>query len=76
MVSGSAGGTIVTGYEDITERRRAEEALHDRYEQETLSAALQDPLTGLPNRLLLLDLVEQALAAPDAIATTCSRWWF
>jgi diguanylate cyclase (GGDEF)-like protein/PAS domain S-box-containing protein len=61
VVSGSAGGTIVTGYEDISERRQAEEDLHDRYEQETLSAALQDPLTGLPNRLLLLDLVEQAL---------------
>ena len=61
VVSGSAGGTIVTGHEDITERRRAEEELHDRYEQESLSATLQDPLTGLPNRLLLLDLVEQAL---------------
>ena len=54
-------GTIVTGYEDITERRRAEEALRDRYERESLSASLQDPLTGLPNRLLLLDLVDQAL---------------
>ena len=61
VVSGSVGGTIVTGYEDITERRRAEQELHDRYERESLSAALQDPLTGLPNRLLLLDLVEQAL---------------
>ena len=61
VVSGSVGGTIVTGYEDITERRQAEEELHDRYEQESLSASLQDPLTGLPNRLLLLDLVEQAL---------------
>ncbi len=61
VVSGSAGGTIVTGYEDITERRRAEEKVHDRYEQEALSASLQDPLTGLPNRLLLLDLVDQAL---------------
>ena len=50
VVSGSAGGTIVTGYEDITERRRAEQELHDRYEQESLSAALQDPLTGLPNK--------------------------
>ena len=61
VVSGSAGGTIVTGYEDITERRQAEEALRDRYERESLSASLQDPLTGLPNRLLLLDLVDQAL---------------
>ena len=61
VVSGSAGGTIVTGYEDVTERRQAEQEVHDRYERESLSAALQDPLTGLPNRLLLLDLVEQAL---------------
>ena len=61
VVSGSAGGTIVTGYEDITERRRAEEELRDRYERESVSAALKDPLTGLPNRLLLLDLVDQAL---------------
>ena len=61
VVSGSAGGTIVTGYEDVTERRQAEEAMRDRYERESLSASLQDPLTGLPNRLLLLDLVDQAL---------------
>ena len=61
VVSGSAAGTIVTGYEDITERRREEEALNARHEQESLHAALHDPLTGLPNKLLLLDLVEQAL---------------
>ena len=61
VVSGSVGGTIVTGYEDISERRQAEEALRDRYERESLSASLQDPLTGLPNRLLLLDLIDQAL---------------
>ena len=61
VVSGSAGGTIVTGYEDITERRQAEDALRDRHERESLHAALHDLLTGQPNKLLLLDLVEQAL---------------
>ena len=61
VVSGSSGGTIVTGYEDITERRQTEDALRDRHERESLHAALHDPLTGQPNKLLLLDLVEQAL---------------
>ena len=61
VVSGSVGGTIVTGYEDITERRQEEEALRGRHERESLHAALHDPLTGQPNKLLLLELVEQAL---------------
>ena len=61
VVSGSVGGTIVTGYEDITERKQMEEALRDRHEQESLHAALHDPLTGQPNKLLLLELVDQAL---------------
>ncbi len=61
VVSGSAGGTIVTGYEDITERHRAEVALRGRHERESLQAALHDPLTGLPNKVLLLDLIENAL---------------
>jgi diguanylate cyclase (GGDEF)-like protein/PAS domain S-box-containing protein len=40
--------------QDITERREAEDALAHQ--------ALHDPLTGLPNRALLLDRLDQALA--------------
>jgi PAS domain S-box-containing protein len=50
VISGSAGGTIVTGYEDITERRQAEDALREQHERESRHAALHDPLTGLPNK--------------------------
>ena len=62
VISGPPGGTIVTSYEDITRLRRAEKALREQHEQESLSAALQDRLTGLPNKLMLLDLIEQALS--------------
>jgi diguanylate cyclase (GGDEF)-like protein/PAS domain S-box-containing protein len=50
---GSVGGAIVC-VEDITERARSQAELEHR--------ATYDPLTGLPNRLMLTDRLEQALA--------------
>ena len=46
---------IATNARDITERRVIDEALSFR--------ALHDPLTGLPNRRLLEDRIELAVAA-------------
>jgi diguanylate cyclase (GGDEF)-like protein/PAS domain S-box-containing protein len=45
--------TVLTVIRDVTDRKQMEDALTHQ--------ALHDPLTGLPNRLLLLDRVEQAL---------------
>ncbi len=54
---------IITNARDVTERKNMEEALCHQ--------ALHDPLTGLPNRTLLRDRLDQALLTvarrlPDA----------
>ncbi len=51
---GAVLGTVVT-ITDITAQRALEQQLRE--------AALHDPLTGLPNRALLMDRIEQALHA-------------
>lgn len=53
--SGDKLGAVVALL-DITDQRRAEEALRQQ--------ALTDPLTGLPNRALLLDHLNRALSRP------------
>jgi len=45
---------VVLNFRDVTERRMMQDALAHQ--------ALHDPLTGLPNRALLVDRLEQALA--------------
>jgi diguanylate cyclase (GGDEF)-like protein/PAS domain S-box-containing protein len=58
-VQARRGGRLgaVVALHDVTERRRAEEQLAVQ--------ALSDPLTDLPNRLLLRDRLDRALAAAE-----------
>jgi diguanylate cyclase (GGDEF)-like protein/PAS domain S-box-containing protein len=52
-----AASYLVTQVEDVTERREAEARL--------VRQAMHDPLTGLPNRTLLMDRLRQVLARAD-----------
>src|SRR5438067_1691529 len=52
---------VVSSFTDVTDRKKAE------HELERL--ALHDPLTGLPNRSLLLDRLEQALRTARRLST-------
>jgi len=52
---------VVSSFTDVTDRKKAEHEL----ERQTL----QDQLTGLPNRTLLLDRLEQALRTSRRFAT-------
>ncbi|MDK3258555.1 GGDEF domain-containing protein [Blastococcus capsensis] len=54
--TGKLLGLVLTST-DVTEQRALEAALRE--------AALHDPLTGLPNRNLLLDRLDQSLAAAE-----------
>ena len=58
-VSGADGQTThyVAAFSDISERKEAEEKIR--------SLAFYDPLTGLPNRRLLLDRLQQALLTSE-----------
>jgi diguanylate cyclase (GGDEF)-like protein len=52
---------VVSSFTDVTDRKKAEHEL----ERQTL----HDPLTGLPNRALLLDRLEQALRTARRLST-------
>jgi len=54
LLNESGVGAVVVNYRDVTERRRAVDDLEYR--------AFHDSLTGLPNRALFLDRLNQAMA--------------
>ena len=61
LTENQAIGAIVLTARDVTDRVEAVQRLADR--------AYTDPLTGLPNRMRLLDRLGQALAASDDRST-------
>ena len=65
------GGGFVTIYSDITERKHAEERIRN--------LALQDPLTHLPNRIRLNDLIDhdsmQRTLEHGELSRCCSSIW-
>jgi len=61
LIDEPAVGGLVINYRDVTDRHLLEERLHHE--------ALHDALTALPNRALILDRVEQALARARRAAT-------
>jgi diguanylate cyclase (GGDEF)-like protein/PAS domain S-box-containing protein len=63
-IFGSDGGVreVVSSFTDVTDRKKAEGEL----ERQTL----QDQLTGLPNRTLLVDRLDQGLRASRRFATS------
>ena len=64
--SARRSGGYVINVRDITERKEAEEKLAHQ--------ALHDPLTGLPNRVLLVDRLRNAIARGPAPRRTARRW--
>jgi diguanylate cyclase (GGDEF)-like protein/PAS domain S-box-containing protein len=62
-VKGADGSVseVVSSFTDVTDRKKAEQEL----ERQTL----HDQLTGLPNRILLLDRLEQAIRASRRLST-------
>ncbi|HUD85576.1 MAG TPA: EAL domain-containing protein [Xanthobacteraceae bacterium] len=60
LYSSTSDGRVVATYEDVTERRQAEAKI--------IHMARHDALTGLPNRVLFRDKMEQALKRGERLA--------